>query len=203
MTTERSPLTVDALGRDPLAAFARWLDEAAESGVGLAETTVLATATPEAHPSARAVLVRRIDESGVGFFSSYRSRKGRELAANPHGALCSVWPTIERQVRIEGPVRRLSAEDSDVYWRSRPRRSQLSAWASRQSEPVADRAILEQRVGEVESEYPGRVPRPDWWGGYHLEAQTMEFWQGREHRLHDRLRFDRTADGWQVQRLAP
>lgn len=191
------------LGDDPLEVFRGWLGAAEEEGIALARATVLATATPAGRPAARAVLIRRIDGQGARFCTSVRSRKGAELAANPRAALCSVWPAIERQVRLEGPVERLSPEIADDHWASRSRRSRLSALVSPQSEPVPDRSELVRLAAEAGRDHPGAVPRPDWWATYRVVAETIEFWEGRADRIHDRLHYTRTDDGWRVRRLAP
>ena len=165
---------------------------------------MLATATRDGRPSARAVLVRGVDERGIAFYTNYESRKGHELSDNPRAALCSVWHTLHRQVRIEGTVRRLSGEESDAYWAQRPPQARLSAAASAQSEVVASRRELEDAVAALARRHPdGDVPRPARWGGLLLVPDSFEFWQGRDGRLHDRIRFRRAGDGWIVDRLAP
>ena len=164
----------------------------------------LATAGPDGRPSARIVLLRGYDARGFVFFTNYESRKGRELEANPHAALVFHWHDLERQIRIEGPVERTSAEESDAYFETRPVGSRMGAWASRQSEVIADRKTLEDRVRALELEYPdGQVRRPDYWGGYRVIPSVIEFWQGRPSRLHDRLRYTRSAHGWFIERLSP
>jgi len=169
------------------------------------EAATLATATTNGIPSARIVLVKGRDESGFVFFSNYESRKGRELAANPRAALVFHWDALGRQVRVEGHVERTSSEESAQYVRGRPRGSQLSALASPQSEVVEGRDVLERRVAELAAEHQGKeLPEPDNWGGFRLLADSFEFWQHREDRLHDRLRYTRQPDGrWLVERLAP
>jgi pyridoxamine 5'-phosphate oxidase len=164
----------------------------------------LATATPDGRPSARMVLLRGFDERGFCFYSNYESRKGVELAANPRAALVFWWGELERQVRIEGPVAPTSRAESEAYFHSRPPGSQLSAAASPQSRVIQDRAVLERRVAELATgSADGQVPLPDFWGGYRLTHEVVEFWQGRPNRLHDRLRYRRAGDGWKVERLAP
>ena len=197
-------LNPEDLGADPSRVFQRWLTDAEEAGAALPEATVLATATPDGRPSARAVLVRGVDERGVIFYTNYESRKGHELAANPHAALCSVWHVLQRQVRIEGTVRRLPGPESDAYWAQRPPLSRLSAAASPQSEVIASREELEDAVAALADRYPdGEVPRPARWGGLLLVPDTFEFWQGRDGRLHDRLRYRVNGGRWTVERLAP
>jgi pyridoxamine 5'-phosphate oxidase len=190
---------------DPLAQFRAWYQEAQAGGVPQPEAMTLATATPEGKPSARLVLLRGCDERGFVFYTNYDSRKGRELAANPQAALVLYWQPLGRQVRIEGRVEAVAAEESDAYFRGRPRDSRLGAWASPQSEVIADREVLERRLQELQARYPGaEVPRPPHWGGFRVVPEVIEFWQGREGRLHDRLRYRRHAgQGWLRERLAP
>jgi pyridoxamine 5'-phosphate oxidase len=200
----RRGLTEADADADPLRQFRFWFDQALAAGALDANAMVLATATPDGRPSARVVLLKEISERGFAFFTNYRSRKGRELAANPYAALNFNWPELERQVRAEGTVEMMTAAESDAYFRTRPRDSQLGAWASPQSEPLADRAELEARLAEVAARFAGvEVPRPPHWGGYRLVPEAVEFWQGRPGRLHDRLLYTRTSGGWRRQRLAP
>jgi pyridoxamine 5'-phosphate oxidase len=189
---------------DPLRQFELWFEQAAGAGVRAPEAAAVATATPDGAPSVRMVLVKQTGEPGFVFFTNYESRKGSELAANPRAALLFHWDVVGRQVRIEGPVERLGAEESAAYVRSRPHASQLSALASPQSRPVADRAELERRVAELASRYEGTEPPvPGFWGGFRLIPEQFEFWQHREDRLHDRLRYRRSDGGWRIDRLAP
>jgi pyridoxamine 5'-phosphate oxidase len=214
---------------DPIAQFGRWFADAAlqrsaggrlrQFGIGIykafavlfgarsveANAMALATAGADGKPSVRMVLVKGVDSRGFVFFTNYDSRKGRELAANPNASLAFYWPDLERQVNIAGVVTKLPRAESDAYFHSRPRGSQVAALASEQSSPVADRATLEARVRELQQQYAGTtVPLPDDWGGYVLAPERIEFWQGRASRLHDRISYSRTADGtWQVQRLQP
>ena len=194
--------TVD---RDPLTLFQRWLHEAKALGIQLAEAMTLATATPEGKPSARLVLLKQADEHGFVFFTNYHSMKARELDSNPQAALVFYWPQLERQVRVEGTVERIGAAESDAYFRTRPRESQIGALASPQSEVISSRAALQEKADELEKLYEGReVERPEHWGGYRLHAGRIEFWKGRPGRLHDRISYDRQADGsWSISRLAP
>ena len=186
---------------DPVEEFRRWLEEAREAGVAVPEAMTLATADSGGRPSARMLLLKGVDERGFSFFTGYDSRKGQELEANPRGALVFYWQPLGRQVRIEGTVRRLPAEESDAYWATRPPRSRAAAAASHQSEVIEDRDGLD---AEFERLLPGdEVPRPERWGGYVLEPDTIELWQHREDRLHDRLLFTREGGGWRLQRLAP
>jgi pyridoxamine 5'-phosphate oxidase len=164
----------------------------------------LATASADGAPSARMVLLKAADEDGFVFYSGYDSRKGSELAANPRAALVFYWQSLGRQVRVEGPVERASAEESDAYFASRPRASRLAAWASEQSRPLASRADLDRRYAELEAEYEGReVPRPERWGGYRLRPEAIEFWQHRDNRLHERIRYTRAREGWTAELLSP
>jgi pyridoxamine 5'-phosphate oxidase len=201
----RHELSETDAAADPITQLRTWLDEAIAAEVSDANAMVLATATPDGEPSARVVLLKGLDERGLAFFTNYRSRKGRELAANPRAAVTIFWPELERQVRAEGAVELTSAAESDGYFRSRPLDSQLGAWASDQSEIISGgRAELECRLAEVTSRFAGNlVPRPPHWGGYRLRPAKMEFWQGRPGRLHDRLLYTRSPTGWRIQRLAP
>jgi pyridoxamine 5'-phosphate oxidase len=190
---------------DPIALVARWFAEADAADVRQPDAMTLATATPDGRPSARVVLLKGIDERGLAFFTNYESRKAGELDANPRAALVLHWRELHRQVRVVGRVARLTADESDAYFATRPRGSQLGAWASQQSRPLADRAELEARFAALEAEHAGdAVPRPPHWGGYRVEPDEIELWEGRENRLHDRVAYTRTADGgWERVRLQP
>ncbi len=186
---------------DPIEVFNEWFEEARASGVAVAETMTIATADASGRPSARMLLLKGVDERGFSFFTGYESRKGRELDANPRAALVFYWRPLGRQVRVEGTVRKLSPEESDAYWATRPPRSRAAAAASRQSEVIESRDELE---AEFERLLPGDdVPRPERWGGYVLEPETIELWQHRDDRLHERSRFTRAREGWRVEQLAP
>jgi pyridoxamine 5'-phosphate oxidase len=188
---------------DPLAQFQRWFAEAARD-IPLSEAAALATADASGRPSVRMVLIKGWDKQGFVFYSNHESRKGGELAANPRAALLFYWPELGRQVRIEGPVKRIGEADSDRYFASRPRASQLGALTSAQSQIVSSREALDRKFSELEGSLEGQpVVRPAWWGGYQLEPGSYEFWQHREDRLHDRLRFLREASSWRVDRLQP
>ena len=199
------PLREQDVDPDPFGQFAVWFDQARATGVRMPEAAALATATPDGMPSVRMVLVKETGPRGFVFYSNYDSRKGRELAANPRGALLFYWDPLGRQVRIEGEVQRMDEEESAAYIRTRPGGSQLSALASPQSRPIPSRAWLEQRVEEFAERYAGaEVPLGDAWGGYRLTPERFEFWQHRENRRHDRLVYTQeTRGGWKVERLAP
>jgi pyridoxamine 5'-phosphate oxidase len=188
---------------DPLARARDWLVEAAAAGVPEPEGAALATASPDGRPSVRFVLVRGIDDRGLRFFTNYGSRKGRELDANAVAALALWWPSLQRQLRAEGPVERLPQEESDAYFASRARGSRLSAWASRQGTVIPGREVLDDKLAELGEQYGDEVPRPEYWGGYLLRPQAIEFWEGRANRLHDRTHYLREGDGWRRERLSP
>jgi pyridoxamine 5'-phosphate oxidase len=188
---------------DPLGQFSEWYGGAVAAGVVEPEAMALATASADGMPSVRFVLLKGIDERGVEFFTNYESRKGRELIANPRAALAVLWKPLQRQVRLEGAVEVLSPEESDAYFASRSRGSQLGAWASAQSEVIPDREWLEARLADVDARYPDEVPRPPHWGGFRLLPATIEFWEGRPSRLHDREVFRRVEGEWVASRLSP
>ena len=191
-------------GDDPFALFRRWFDDVLAAKLLDPNAVILATSTPDGKPSARAVLLKGLDDRGFTFFTNYDSRKGHELAGNPHAALCFLWHPLERQVRIEGTVSKVAEFESDEYFAARPTGSRLGAWASPQSHVIPDRDTLARQQAALEAEYAGRdIPRPPHWGGYRVAPHVIEFWQGRPNRLHDRVRFTRTAAGWARDRLAP
>lgn len=187
---------------NPTVLLARWIDQASELSVTEANAMVLATIDQHGHPAARTVLLKGLDDAGLVFYTNYDSRKGRDIRANPDVALAFTWLPLERQVRIEGRAEPISDEESDAYFASRPRGSQIGAAASPQSEPVPDRAWLETRFERL-SASDESIVRPENWGGYRVVPRMFEFWQGRPDRLHDRLRYDLTSHGWEIVRLAP
>jgi len=192
------------LARDPFRQFEKWFQEAEAAKITEPNAMTLCTATREGRPSARTVLLKGLDGRGFVFFSNHESRKGRELHENPHATLVFPWVALERQVIIEGKVTKVPREESEAYFHSRPRASQLGAWVSQQSSIISGRSVLEQSLKALEEKYAGAaVPLPPHWGGWRLAPESVEFWQGRRSRLHDRLRFRREKDGWLVERLAP
>ncbi|MBA2441709.1 MAG: pyridoxamine 5'-phosphate oxidase, partial [Rubrobacter sp.] len=197
-------LTEAGAAREPIEQFRRWFEEALGAGLHEPNAMTLATATRDGRPAARVVLLKGYDERGFVFYTSYGGRKGRELSENPWAALVFYWGELERQVRVEGSVARLPEGESDAYYQSRPWGSRIGAHASHQSRPVEGRQPLEERVRQLEREYEGReLPRPEDWGGYRLTPEAVEFWQGRENRLHDRLLYRTAGDSWEIQRLQP
>jgi pyridoxamine 5'-phosphate oxidase len=197
-------LSEEDLADDPMEQFRTWLDEARALGLPMPEAMTLATSNADGRPSARVVLLHGIDENGFVFHTNYESRKGRELEANPQAALMLYWHPLGRQVRVEGSIERVSEEESAQYFRTRPRGGQLGAWASRQSEQIESRDVLEERVRRLEREYEGReVPLPPFWGGYRLLPDRIELWQHGEDRLHDRFAYERSGGSWTRSRLSP
>jgi pyridoxamine 5'-phosphate oxidase len=201
----RATLNDEDVDPDPIRQFERWLADAQRAEVIEPNAMTLATATPDGQPSARMVLLKGLDERGFAFYTDYRSRKAAELEGNPRAALVVYWGELERQVRITGPVARVSADESEAYYRSRPLGSRVGAWASHQSQVLDSRAALEQRWAELAERYAtAEPPRPPHWGGYRVMPEEIEFWQGRRSRLHDRIVYRRVADsGWRRDRLSP
>jgi pyridoxamine 5'-phosphate oxidase len=189
---------------DPIKQFQVWFADAVAARLPLPESMTLATATPDGKPSARMVLLKQVDEDGFVFYTNYHSAKAEQLDANPYAALVFYWATLDRQVRVEGSVVKTSAEESLAYFKTRPRESQIGAWASAQSEVISSRDALEQRAKELEAQYCDReIDWPEHWGGYRLTPERIEFWKSRIGRLHDRILYQRTGHGWTVTRLAP
>jgi len=199
---QKSVLLESEVAGMPLDQFARWFDQALAAEVAEPNAMTLATVGTDGHPSARIVLLKGYDAQGFVFYSNYASRKGQELSEHPWASLLFFWQPLERQVRIEGRVERVSAAESDAYYHSRPLGSRIGAWASQQSQPVS-RAELEAREAEFSARFGDAPPRPEHWGGYRLRPERVEFWQGRPSRLHDRLCYERQGDGWQITRLSP
>jgi pyridoxamine 5'-phosphate oxidase len=197
-------LSEDRVPGDPIVLFRAWMSDAQASDVAYPNAMVLATATGDGRPSARVVLLKGVDERGFVFYTNYESRKARELASNAQASLLFYWRESGRQVRIEGTIERTSRAESEEYFATRPRESQIGAWASPQSSVIADRRALEESFEEARRKFEnGPVPLPPHWGGYRVLPRAIEFWQEREHRLHDRLFYRRTSGGWTVQRLGP
>lgn len=200
----RERLDEAAVARNPVTQFIRWFDEAINARMPMVNAMTLATVSAAGEPAARIVLLKEVDQAGFVFYTNYESRKGRELAVNPRVALLFYWIELEREVRVEGRVARVSARESDEYFSSRPLGSRIAAIASSQSEVVADRSVLEARFAEIENQAGAHPPRPACWGGYRVAPEKIEFWQGRPNRLHDRLQYRLLADGnWIIERLAP
>jgi len=200
---KRDPVET-SLDPNPIVQLARWIADALESNAIEPNAMALATASPDGKPSVRYVLLRGVDEGGLRFYTSYFSRKGRQLEVNAFAAAAIHWSHLHRQVLVEGAVHVLSEDESDAYFASRPRGHQLGAWASEQSEPVASRDVLEERFAHFEERFAGEdIPRPHSWGGYAIVPERFEFWQGRDNRLHDRFEYRREAGAWRIGRLQP
>jgi pyridoxamine 5'-phosphate oxidase len=198
-----SNIDVDVLD-NPIAMFTQWFDQAKDTGIVLPESLTLATATPDGKPSARVVLLKSFDDSGFTFFTNYNSRKGQELTQNPHAAMVFHWGVLQRQVRIEGSIERVSEEESLAYFHSRPRGSQVGAWASHQSQEIDCRESLAKQAKAIETQYAGQaIPLPPFWGGFKLTPHTIELWQGRADRMHDRYTFYKTDTSWTRKLLSP
>ncbi|MFZ9102010.1 MAG: pyridoxamine 5'-phosphate oxidase [Pontimonas sp.] len=194
-----------SLSSDPMTQVGRWLEEADEQGVYEPNAMVISTIDPDGAPTSRTVLCRGVSEHGITFFTDYTSQKGRALAVHPEVAVVFPWYTLHRQIKIRGVVEKVSEADSDAYFDTRPRDSRIGAWASDQSQPIDSREALEEKVAEATRRFDGveQVPRPEKWGGYLIRPTSIEFWAGRRSRLHDRVRFVKRADGWEIERLQP
>ena len=204
MTEQNDGLDEQVIDRDPIRQFRVWFDEVLASGMKLPEAMTLATATRDGRPSARVVLLKQVDNEGFVFYTNYRSAKARDLDENHRAALVFYWSQFDRQVRVEGSVQRTSAEESEAYFKTRPRESQIGAWASPQSEVISGREVLEKRVEELEQLYGDReIDCPEHWGGYRLKPARIEFWKSRLGRLHDRIVYERVGENWTISRLAP
>lgn len=189
---------------NPVIQFSKWFREAVDAKVNEPNAMTLSTATIDGKPSSRILLLRNFNEEGFVFYTNYKSRKGEEISRNPNAALLFFWPELERQVRIEGILTKQTAEESDLYFISRPRASKLGAWTSAQSKVVASRKVLDEEYEKISKKYPDeQVPRPEYWGGYVLRPQSVEFWQGRPGRLHDRILYTEQNKSWKIERLAP
>jgi len=202
---EMGQLTEPEVAANPMEQFKRWFDEALERQVMEPNAMTLSTVSAGGYPSSRVVLLKEVSESAFGFFTNYESRKGRELAENPHAALLFFWPELQRQVRVTGSVAKMESHLSDAYFQSRPKGSQLGAIVSPQSQEIADRSVLDEAINVIAERYAHAefLPRPTHWGGYWLVPDELEFWQGRSSRLHDRLRYKKQGSDWRVSRLAP
>lgn len=193
-----------SIHQDPLIQFEKWFEEASDAGLPEVNAMTLATCGIDFKPSARIVLLKGLESGNFVFYTNYQSRKGKELLWNPYAALLFFWNELHRQVRIEGRIEKLTAQESDSYFDSRPEASKIGAWVSPQSEVISNREVLDKKMAVLENEFAGRkISRPDHWGGYKVIPSTIEFWQGRMSRLHDRLLFTRIQDGWKMERLAP
>ena len=199
----RESLSERDVAPDPIVQFEKWFTQAQGAGMVEPNAMTLATSTRDGRPSARIVLLKGVDARGFVFYTDYRSRKGSELESNPHVSLCFWWGELQRQVRITGTVARASREESEAYYRTRPHGSRIGAWASHQSAPLASREPLEREVQRLERQYPGDVPLPPHWGGYRVTPVTIEFWQGRPSRLHDRIVYTHDGGVWRTSRLSP
>ena len=197
-------LELESLPSDPVLLFRRWYEDAERAGIHLPNAMALATAAADGRPSIRHVLLREIDDRGFVFYTNHGSRKGTELAENPRAAFSIYWRELDRQISVTGDVSLVSDEESDAYFATRPREARLGAWTSRQSTEIGSRDELMRRFAAFDAEFPGdQVPRPSFWGGFRIDPSTVEFWQGRQHRLHDRFQYQRADDGWTIRRLSP
>ncbi len=199
----KSSLTSKNINKDPFKQFSKWFSEVMSSDFLEPNAMTLATSTPDGKPSARVLLLKGFDENGFVFYSNYKSRKGKELEKNPYASILFFWDKLERQIRIDGKVKKVTMEESDAYFQTRPYKSRLGAWASNQSSVVGSRNELVKQFLKYMIKFKQHVPLPDTWGGYRLVPDTFEFWQGRDNRLHDRIRYKKNKGGWKIERLAP
>ena len=201
----KSTLDIDTISKDPILQFEKWFKEALDSGTPEPNALTLSTVSEDGRPSGRIVLLKGIEKRKFVFYSNYQSQKGKELEKNPACGLTFFWPELERQVRIEGVASRVDSVSSEKYFQSRPRESQVGAWASPQSAIISNREILDERVKKIQEKFEGieKLPKPNQWGGFEIEPLKIEFWQGRPNRLHDRILFTKVDDAWQIHRLAP
>jgi len=201
----KSTLDIDTIGKDPVSQFEKWFQEALSSGIPEPNALTLSTVSEDGRPSGRIVLLKGVERGKFVFYSNYQSQKGKELDKNPACGLTFFWAELERQVRIEGIASRSDAMASEKYFQSRPRESQVGAWASPQSAIISNREILEERVKKIQEKFKGqeKLPKPNQWGGFEVEPLKIEFWQGRSNRLHDRIVFTKVDGAWQIHRLAP
>lgn len=204
MDSPTNSAELESLPSDPVVLFRRWYEDAERAGIHLPNAMALATASADGRPSIRHVLLREIEDRGFVFYTNHGSRKGIELAENPRAAFSIYWRELDRQISVTGDVSRVSEEQSDAYFATRPREARLGAWTSRQSSKIGSRDELMERFAAFDADYPGdEVPRPPFWGGFRIDPVTVEFWHGRQHRLHDRFLYERAAGGWTIRRLAP
>jgi pyridoxamine 5'-phosphate oxidase len=204
LNADDEPLDLESLPSEPVVLFRRWYEDAERAGIQLPNAMALATASADGRPSIRHVLLREIENRGFVFYTNHGSRKGIEVAENPRAAFSIYWRELDRQISVTGDVSRVSEEQSDAYFATRSREARLGAWTSRQSSEIGSRDELMERFAAFDADYPGdEVPRPSFWGGFRIDPITVEFWHGREHRLHDRFLYQRVGDGWTIRRLAP
>lgn len=199
----KSSLTSSSVNKDPIVQFEKWFAEVIKSGFYEPNAMVLATASKTGKPSARALLLKGIDEKGFVFYSNYKSRKGNDIEQNPFGSLLFYWDKLERQVRVEGRIEKITKEESEEYFNTRPYKSRVGAWASKQSSVIESRSVIVKEFLKYMIKFKTHVPLPPVWGGYRLIPQSFEFWQGRPNRLHDRIRYTLLKKGWKIERLAP
>jgi pyridoxamine 5'-phosphate oxidase len=200
----KQTLDIKDVHADPILQFEKWFKEAVDSKVNEPNAMSISTVSTEGKPSSRIVLLRNFNKNGFIFYTNYNSKKGTDISKNPYAALLFFWPELERQVRIEGILKKQSPEESSAYFNSRPRGSKLGAWTSEQSKPIADRNVLDKAYEEISKKFPtDEVPRPTYWGGYVLTPECFEFWQGRESRLHDRILYTQEDKNWKIERLSP